>query len=536
MSMRRLFSGAIGLLAVAGSGARAAAAYDWPQFNGNARHTGLNTSEVVLSPGNVGQLQQLFQVTLPAVADDAPAVLTAVPTAGGVKDLLFVNTKQGTLIALDAHTGGTVWTFSHGNTGCAGGGGGACVTESSPAVDPGRGYVYSYGLDGAVHKHDVGTGAESTGGGWPAVATLKPDFEKASSALTVATDSSGTSHLYVTNSGYIGDGGDYQGHVTAIDLANGAQSLFNGLCSSQAVHFVRPGTPDCPSVQAGIWARAGAVYDADIDRIFVVTGNGHFASSSGDWGDSVLELNPNGTGAAGAPVDSYTPANFQALQNADVDLGSTAPLILPTPPGFPYPHIAAQSGKDGIVRLLNLDNLSNQGSGPEPGRTGGELATFQLPSAVLTAPAAWVNPADGTTWLFVVTGTKTFAFQLTANGSSVALASMWTVSSGGASPIVANNVLYVAGQSAIQALAPATGAPLWHASIGGIHWESPVVANGVLYVLDESAHLTAFTVPSSAVPALPSGTVGLTAALLLLLALFARWPPVASSSRGRRPQ
>ena len=483
--LRAAFAGSIALLALVNSVARAVTPYDWPQFNGDARHSGSNTRETVLSTANVGQLQQLFQVTLPAVADGAPAVLTSVSTGGGMKDLLFVNTKQGRLIALDAHTGALVWTFQHGNTTCSGGGG-PCVTPSSPAVDPGRSFVYAYGLDGNVHKHDVGTGAETTGGGWPETATVKPDVEKGSSALTVATAHSGTSYLYVANSGYLGDGGNYQGHVTAINLASGAQNVFNAVCSNQTVHFVESGSPDCSSVQSGIWARAGAVYDSDIDKIFAVTGNGDFNPSSFFWGDSVFELNPDGTGSAGQPLDSYTPTNFQALQNADVDLGSTAPLILPTPGGFPFSHVGVQSGKDGVLRLLNLDNLSNQGVGPAPGRTGGELATVSLPSTpqVLTAPAAWVNPVDGSTGAFVATGASISGYRLTANGSNVTLTSQWVSATGGTSPIV---------------------------------------ANGVLYIMDEAAHLTAFTVPApvAAVPAIPKVGLWLAAASLMLLGLFA---------------
>ena len=517
----RALAGPIALLAFAASDARGAASYDWPQFDGNARHSGDDTGETTLSTANVAQLKQLFQVTLPAVADGAPVVLTSVPTGGGAEDLLFVNTKQGTLLALDAHTGATVWLVQHGNTGCTSPSG-PCITESSPAVDPGRGFVYAYALDGSVHKHSVATGAEATGGGWPEVATAKPDVEKGSSALTVATARSGTSYLYVTHSGYIGDGGDYQGHLTAINLTTGAQSVFNSLCSNQAVHFVESGSPDCATEQSGIWARAGVTYDSDIDRIFAVTGNGTFAPSSESWGDSVLELNADGTGAAGQPVDSYTPTNFQALQNSDTDLGSTDLLVLPTPAGFPFPHIGAQSGKDGILRLLNLDDLSNQGSGPTPGRTGGELATVQLSAGVFAAPVAWVNPADGSTWLFVTTFGSTSAYQLTASGASVALAAKWTLAQGGTSPLVANNVLYVARASTIQALAAASGTSLWQGAIGGIHWESPVVANGVLYIMDESAHLTAFSVPGAvaAVPAVPRGTLWLAAALLLMLGYF----------------
>ena len=183
-------AGAVALQARAPSEARAATAYDWPQFNGDAQHSGNNTHETLLSASNVASLTQLFQVTLPAVADSAPAVLTSVSTASGVHDLLFVNTRTGRLIALDAHTGATVWASQHAGTGCVGPAG-PCITESSPAIDPGRAYVYSYGIDGNVHRNDVATGAEISGGGWPEAATVKPDLEKGASALTVATSRGG---------------------------------------------------------------------------------------------------------------------------------------------------------------------------------------------------------------------------------------------------------------------------------------------------------------------------------------------------------
>jgi outer membrane protein assembly factor BamB len=506
------------VLAVATADVGAVTSYDWPQFNGDARHSGNNTSETILSAGNVGKLQQLFQITLPEVADSAPVLLGAVSTSAGSKDLLFVNTLQGRLMALDAHTGAIVWSFIHAASPC-----GSCITMSSPAIDPTRRFVYAYGLDGSAHKHDVSTGAETSGGGWPAVATAKPDVEKGASSLTVATAHNGTSYLYVAHSGYFGDGGDYQGHLTAINLATGAQSVFNAVCSNQTAHFVESGTPDCPSQRSGIWGRAGVVYDSDIDKIFAATGNGDFNPSNGYWGDSVIALNPDGTGAGGQPVDSYTPADFQTLEDGDADLGSTAPLVLPTPAGFPVPHVGVQGGKDGTVRLLNMDNLSNQGGGPLPGRTAGELATVQVPGAVFTAPAAWVNPADGSSWVFVATSSAISAYQLTAAGSSVALTTKWTSTPGATSPLVANSVLYLARGSSLQALSPTSGVQLWSASIGTTHWQSPVLANGVLYALDQSAHLTAFALPPApAIPASPGRTLALAVAGLLLLALHRR--------------
>jgi hypothetical protein len=370
-----------------------------------------------------------------------------------------------------------------------------CYTTSSPAIDPNRQYVYSYGLDGQVHKYGVKDGTEVIGGGWPETATLKAFDEKGSSALSIATAQNGTAYLYVANGGYPGDQGDYQGHVTAINLANGSQQVFNANCSDQAAHFVTaPGTPDCSAVQSAIWARPGVVYDPETDKIYMGTGNGTYDPSHHHWGDTVLALNVNGTGTGGNPLDSYTPANFQELQDADADLGSTAPALLPTPITSTVRHLAVQGGKDGKLRLLNLDNLSGQGG---PGHIGGEVgAVMNVPQGgqVLTTPAVWVNPGDGSAWVFVANSNGISGLQLTVNGSGApSLRVVWQKSGGGTSPIMANGILYYAGSNHVQALNPLNGNPLWSdTQIGGIHWESPIVANGVLYITDESRDLSAY--------------------------------------------
>jgi len=464
------------------------AASDWPQFDLDARHTGVSLQETTIHRGNVSTLHVLYNVVLPSVADGAPAFLSSVATPQGVKDLLFLSTKDGRILALDAANGSTVWARRPAT--------GPNYTTSSPAVDPGRRYVYAYGLDGKAHKYQAGDGAEVTTGGWPEVATLKPDVEKGSSALSVATTVGGQSYLYVANGGYPGDAGDYQGHVTAINLATGAQRVFNANCSNQTVHFVEGGSPDCAHVQSAIWARAGVVYDAHDDRILMATGNGTYDGNTGhfDWGDSVFALHADGTGNGfGRPVDSYTPTEFQQLQNTDADLGSTAPAILPVLPGSKVPHLAVQSGKDAKLRLLDLDDLSGAGG---PGHVGGELQKIGVPQGggVLTAPAVWSNPVDGSVWVVVANGNGISGLQATVDGlGNPSLASRWTDPTGGTSPIVANGILYYASFSGLRALGPATGNLLWSdASIGGIHWESPIVVDGRLYVTDEGARLWAY--------------------------------------------
>lgn len=472
--------------------------YDWLQFDGDPQHSGNNTLETTISPQNVGGLTQLFQVTLPAIADGAPVYLSGVTTPSGVRDLLFVTTKTGDIVALDAHTGAQVWIQHNPAGSCTVNNGfQTCYTTSSPVVDPNHQYVYSYGLDGRVHKYRVGDGTEVTGGGWPEVATIKGFNEKGSSALAFATDKGGTTYLYMANGGYLGDRGDYQGHVTAINLADGSQNVFNANCSDQAVHLgLAPNPPSCSAVQSAIWARAGVVYDPGTNRIYMATGNGPFDPSQHDWGDSVFALAPNGTGSNGAPLDSYTPTDHQKLDDEDLDLGSTAPVILPVPANSAVQHLAVQGGKDAMLRLLNLDNLSGQGG---PGYTGGEIGTpIWVPNGgqILTAPAVWVNPSDHSTWVFVADDRRVTGLKLNFDSSgNPSLQVMWQNATGATSPIVANNVLYYATSGSIKAVNPTDGTELWSGGIGGIHWESPVVVNGVLYITDENGHLTAFSLP-----------------------------------------
>ncbi|MDR3387221.1 MAG: hypothetical protein P4L92_09230 [Rudaea sp.] len=405
------------------------------------------------------------------------------------------------------------------------------LTTGAPAIDPGLQYVYAYGLDGNVHKYPVDGGTEITTGGWPELSTLKPDVEKGAAGLSIAT-SGGVNYLYSVTNGYDGDGGDYQGHITTINLGTGAQYVFNTQCSNLLnIHFVENGTPqsnDCnlgtstnpggPSgrdgQESGIWGRPGAIFDAVTNKIYIATGNGLFnANTSGgyEWGDSVLKLNVDGTGSGnGEPEDSYTPVTYVSLDRFDTDIGSTAPAILPST-STTYPHLAVQSGKDSCVRLLNLDQMGNA---PGPGHvgttTGSELnaatscSTDAVSGQVRTQPAVWVNPADGTTWFFIAADGGLYGYQLSITGTSVPtlkqpLSSALSSLPGGTSPVLANGMLYYVANNCssctIYAVNVTTGnatsgAVVWSdSSPQNIHWQSPIVVNGRLYLVDGNSTL-----------------------------------------------
>ena len=473
--------------------------YDWTQFLGGPDHSGWNRSETKLSVSNVSGLHRIWRATLPAAADGAPAVLRNVATADGTKTLAFVTTRAGHIVAIDLANGSQVWSKAFGPGACLINNETLpCYTTSSPAVDPGRAFVYSYGLDGYVHKLAVGDGTETTTDGWPQLITTKGFDEKGSSQLTIATDRAGVSRLYMMTAGYPGDKGDYQGHLVTIDLATGVQRVWNTLCSDQAVHFVTaPGSPDCPDVQAGVWARAGTIYDASTDKLYISSGNGEYSPATHRWGDSVVVLHPDGTpDANGDPIDAYTPTNYQFLQDFDLDLGSTLPAILPVPADSAVPHLGLMAGKDSKLRLLNLDDLSGQGG---PGHLGGEIGPIiSVPQGgvVLTQPAVWINPADGTIWAYVANSNGVSAYTVAISGTGQpSLVFQWTITPGSTTPLVANGVLYLSRFNNVRAHDALTGAFLWQNPVllATLHWQTPVVENGVLLMEDGNAHLDAFS-------------------------------------------
>jgi len=171
-------------------------AADWLQWGYDAAHSGNNPDETTITPANVAQLTRRYQTTLPSTADSAPVYAGAINTSSGLRNLLFVMAKNGTLFAIDAADGSVLWSKNSGST----------TTQSSPAIDPGRDYVYAYGADGKVHKYAIGDGTEVTSGGWPQLSTLKPSVEKSAAALAIAR-SGGQTYLYSVTDGYIGDQG-----------------------------------------------------------------------------------------------------------------------------------------------------------------------------------------------------------------------------------------------------------------------------------------------------------------------------------------
>jgi hypothetical protein len=328
--------------------------------------------------------------------------------------------------------------------------------------------------------------------------TRKSDVEKVSGSLTIGT-SGGTSRLYVVTSGYVDNEGDFQGHLTSINLSTGVQNVFNTLCSDKTIHFDhaanncdRPLPDDHGG--SGIWGRGGATFYAGTDRVYISTGNGWFDANTGgfNWGDSVLSLVAAGTQSAGGglPDDSYTPTNFLELFESGTDLGSVSLAILPVPSGQAVTHLGAQLGKDAQIRLIDLDNMNGSSI---PGVIGGELELKAVPqggSGMSEQPVVWVDPSN-VTWLLIANNSGVSGLKVNyTNLHTPTLETRWQHSGTAKSGLVANGVFYYAqscGSSyCLHATNPVTGDNYWTSSdtIGALHWQSPILVDGAIYIAD----------------------------------------------------
>jgi len=301
---------------------------DWPAYDRTAERSGVSVSSP--SPGVVRQ-------SWTASVDGA---VYAQPLVVGSE--VIVATENDSVYALNASSGAVLWT-RHLASPVTGGLPCGNINPSgitgTPVADPatGRLWVVTFTAQPS-YRHTLWELDLTTGRAlWQRpidVAGSDPRAQQERGALTLLG-----SRVYVPFGGLYGDCSDYQGRVVGAPVSG----------SGPVVSFTTPNQR-----QAGIWAPAGeSVRDGSL---YVATGNGMPYDQVGD-SDSVLRLSPGL-----AVQDRFTPANFAALSADDLDLGSTAPALLPD-------GLIFQIGKQGIGYVLDGSRL---------GGTGGELASSDL--------------------------------------------------------------------------------------------------------------------------------------------------------------
>jgi hypothetical protein len=246
-----------------------------------------------------------------------------------------------------------------------------------------------------------------------------------------------------------------------LDAQTGAvQHVWNSLCSDRH-ELIDP--PSCPQAQSAIWGRAGIVIDPATGNLLFATGNGPWDGKT-SWGDALIMLDPNATQILG----NWTTTNNAELNRADLDVGSTSPVLL----GDGY---IAQGGKDGTIRLMTMDII--KGSAPHQ---GGELQVVETPGKAQLLSASATAKINNTTYLFAAQGGRggggTTAWTF---GADHMLKEAWKNTTGGNSPFVAGGLVYTydAQGGHVRVFDAVTGAAVAMLDAGTGHWNSVIVAD-----------------------------------------------------------
>jgi outer membrane protein assembly factor BamB len=350
---------------------------------------------------------------------------------------VLVATEGGSIYALDAFTGSVVWR-TH-------------VADPIPRADLPCGDVDPLGITGtpvidpatqtlfAVAERSNGTHLLAA----VSVATGSLEWTKPIDAPhTVPRDQQQRAALalaggrvLVAFGGLDGDCGTYKGYVVSVAETG------SGPIDTYTLPVIN---------QAGIWAPSGPA--AAGSEVYVASGNS--ATGSGfDHSNSVIALTPTL-----GEIGYFAPTDWRSLSYADLDLGSTGPLL--------DGGGVLICGKDGVLYLLDAARL---------GGIGGQLASLSLGSGAFGGLALTAST--------LLVPTLDHLDAVSVDVSRHGLRPLWR---GPVTwpPIVAGGAVWgVTHSGTLLALSAASGAQLASIPIGPVqHFTTPAAGGGWLYV------------------------------------------------------
>jgi hypothetical protein len=394
---------------------------------------GTNTQEYALTPTNVNTntFGKVFSCVVDGAVFTQPLWVPGLNIGGGIHNVIFVATQHDTVFAFDAdanpcvqywHGSGVLGEVNlldtlHGGTagetsvfwddvGCQCGVGDIYPevgVTGTPVIDPTSNTIYLVSTSqnssqGAfyqrLHALDLATGNEKFSAPVAITATVPGIGDGGSTVVFSAQMQNQRSGLVLAGGTvYVGssaheDAGPWHGWLLGYNAANVQQqaAVFNSSPNGGA---------------GGIWAGGGAPSVDSEGNIYVSTGNGVFDANTttvpdNDYGDSVLKLIPfSGTTLNGDNlnlVDWFTPDDQSCLASSDTDLGAGDPVLLPDQTSGPVLHLLVQMGKEGVVYLIDRDNMGHLQSNNCQGTNSEIVQTFVgSPSGFYGTPAFWQN-------------------------------------------------------------------------------------------------------------------------------------------------
>ncbi len=340
--------------------------------------TSANLNEAILNPSNVNsnanQFGKLFSWNVDGQIYAQPLYIPGVTVNGRKTNVVFVATMHNSLYAFDAAStsAAPLWRTSFGPSVSAPSSNGCPSPDftgpelgvlSTPTIDQATNTIYAVsaspsggGYQHFIHALDLATGQEKFGGP-TAIQASVPGIGYNARNGTVSLGASSTevqrtALLLANGNVYAGfgncgpDNDPWHGWVIGYNAANlqSQQVLFNS-------------TPN--GGQGGIWQSGrGLVVDGSGD-IYLATGNSTpnsygnvtTGSSSGDANQQNYPMRLLQLSSAGQFQASFPPANYAALNNADLDFSSSGPLLIPGT------NLLLAGGKDGVIYVFDTSSF-----------------------------------------------------------------------------------------------------------------------------------------------------------------------------------
>lgn len=313
-------------------------------------------------------------------------------------NVVFVATEDNWIYGIDRESGAILWERNVGgpwdpaDIGCEDLVPNVGIT-GTPVIDEATGVAYfldkSYasGTSGPavwkMHAVDVETGAEEPN--FPV--EISGEAENLPGVIFNPTQQLQRPGLLLMNGVlYAGFGSHcdtqpYQGWIVGVSTAGTKEAMWAAASEGGAV-----------------WQAGGGLASDGEGQILFATGNSFGPEPSPtptppeDLGESVVRLGVQPGGELEA-TDFFSPWNREALDAGDLDLGSGAPLSLPSQYfGTPsVPDLLVEAGKQHLVYLLNRDNLGGFGQGAE--EKNKDVQEVAITHGVFGSPSVW--PGDG---------------------------------------------------------------------------------------------------------------------------------------------
>lgn len=304
----------------------------------------------------------------------------------GGKDLVITATEQNEVTAFDAANGMVVWrkvvsppaqnaTSPCGNINPLGITGTPVIDAKTrtlyvDAITTGpKNQVFALSLEDGSTRQGFPVDIDSVKG----TATFDSSIHNQRGALLLLDNV-----LYVPFGGRAGDCGAYNGWVIGVPLDN----------PTALISFATQ------AIGSGMWSPGGLASDGT--SIFGATGNSKGSANGGFsspamWGhgDAILRLGKDlKTIPQSQTKDFFAAENWAALDQQDLDLGGSGPVVFDAPGSTPSELVMAL-GKDGAAYLLDRANLGGMGGMIQRKMvTGGGFG-----GAIIQAAVAYTTPS-----------------------------------------------------------------------------------------------------------------------------------------------